>query len=95
MARVAGPPHGLMPLMMLNDSIDTVARTIHPLENLADQRVEQAGVDHQAEEQDGEQQQRGRRCDHFQPIEHHLAQVWRETANKGENNRHDGQRDDR
>ncbi|MNW03684.1 hypothetical protein D3C71_1996550 [compost metagenome] len=28
MARVAGPPHGLMPLMMLNDSIDTVARII-------------------------------------------------------------------
>ncbi|MNP36765.1 hypothetical protein D3C76_1301760 [compost metagenome] len=28
MARVAGPPQGLKPLMMLSDSIDTVARII-------------------------------------------------------------------
>lgn len=28
MARVAGPPQGLSPLMMLSDSIDTVARII-------------------------------------------------------------------
>ncbi len=73
--------------------LDRVA--VYPFEDLADQRVEQASVDHQAEEQDGKQQQRGRRCDHFQPIEHHLAQVWREAANQGENNRNDSQCNDR
>lgn len=56
-------------------------------QNHPDQRVEQAGVDHQAEEQDREQQQGGRRRDHLQAVENHLAGGVAETAGNG---KHDG-----
>ncbi len=72
--------------------LDRVA--IDALEDLADQRVEQAGIDHQAEEQDGEQQQRCRGRHHFQAIKHHLAQFGGEATDHSEDNGYHGERND-
>jgi hypothetical protein len=67
---------------------------IDPLQDFADQRVEQACVDHQAEEQDRKQQQRGRRGDHFQAVEHHLASGAAKAADHREDDGNHGERDD-
>ncbi len=65
-------------------------------QNRADQRVEQAGIDHQAEVQDGEHQHDAGRCQRAQAGEHHRAELRStEAAEQGEHYRHADQRDQR
>ncbi|MNZ31056.1 hypothetical protein D3C78_483450 [compost metagenome] len=62
-------------------------------EDLAHGRVEQAGVDHQGEIEDGEHQHHAGRCELADALEHHRANLGGKTAEQGEQDRYQDQRD--
>jgi hypothetical protein len=64
-------------------------------QHAVDQRIEQAGIDHQREIEHGEQQQRGGRRQLRDAVDRHLAQIGTVAGKHAEQDRYQDQRDQR
>ncbi|MCY1174871.1 hypothetical protein D9M73_150860 [compost metagenome] len=67
--------------------------TFDHLENLAHGRIEQTGIDHQTEIQDGEHQHHPGRGQLGDALQHHRSDIAREATEQGENDRYQDQGD--